>query len=121
MNIQEKYWKYREEAGVTGLDVEKRYNDSCVAILKRWILERKQPSRGYSVGEQGRITRYYNGMTITTDAGTSVILGWSSTYKNYVETYSMEHQILLKELCGLSVNHIGIVPLYNILKRMDDK
>lgn len=121
MSIQEKYWKYRAEANTAGLDVEKFYNSSCIVIMQRWILEGKNPSKGYSVGEQGRITRYYNGMSITTDAGTGVIIGWSANFDNYIESYSMEHQNLIKEVCGLAVNHIGIIALYNILKRMDDK
>lgn len=121
MSIQEKYWKYRAEANAAGLDIEKRYNESCINMLRRWILEGKNPSKGYTTGEQGRITRYYNGASITTDAGTSVILGWSASFENYAESYSMEHQNLIKEVCGLAVNHIGIIALYNILKRMDDK
>lgn len=121
MNIQDKYWKYREESATAGLEVEKRYNDGCVKMLQMWAVLGKNPSKGYSVGEQGRITRYYNGMTIVTDAATSAIIGWSASFENYTESYSMEHQILLKEVCGLTVNHIGIAALYNIMKRMDEK
>lgn len=121
MSIQQKYWKYREESETAGLGIEKLYNASCVKLLQMWAVNGKNPSNGYSVGEQGRITRYYNGMTITTDAATSAIIAWSASFQNYTESYSMEHQILLKEVCGLNVNHIGIAALYNIMKRMDKK
>jgi len=121
MSIQEKYWKLRKESNVAGVDVEKRYNFECIKMLKQWILVGKSPTRGYSVGEQGRITRYYAGMTITTDAATSAIIAWSCTFENYTESFSMEHQILLSEVCNLAPSHIGIIPLYNIMRRMNDK